>query len=276
MKEEHKLVASFGSTANQSVAAAMYNAAFQAAALNWSYIPFRADESTLAELFRRLRGEDISGADFGSSCQGAAVELCDNLSADAELLQAVTTARERDDKAEGFNVDVEAFSRTLEELAVGVAAAPVLILGTGAAARACGLALERADANVTYATDALTRPRPGLSSRATVIRTEDAPTYLASKRPALLVDATASAAGPAVPPPFDYDVIPPDCFVFDVTYGRRTPLLEAAAKRGLRTSDGLNMLLRAAESAFVLWTGQDAPFNVMRRAATSEIEKGAL
>jgi len=276
MKEEHNLVASFGGAANLSVAAAIYNAAFQAAGLNWSYIPFRAGEATLTGLFGRIRGDGLAGADFDPSCREAAVEICDDLSAEAGLLQAVTTARVRDEKVEGFNVDVNAFARALEELAVDVTAQPALILGAGATARACGLALERAGANVTYATDELTRPRPGLSSRVTVIRAEDVAPYLAAKRPALLVDATAFDPGETGPPPLDYDVIPLTCFVFDVTYGRITPLLKAAAERGLRAADGLNMLLFAAERAFALWTGLDAPLDVMRRAATTELENRGL
>jgi shikimate dehydrogenase len=275
MKEDHRMVASFGA-AKLSVAAAIQNAAFQAAGLNWSYIPFRAGEATLAELFGRLRGDGLAGADFDSSCQEAAVKVCDELSAEAELLQAVTTARVGADNVEGFNVDVNAFGRVLEELALDVTAKTALVLGVGAAARACGLALERARANVTYATDELTRPRPGLSSQATVIRTEDVAPFLTAKGPALLVDATALAPGDAGRPPFDYDAIPPACFVYDATYGRQTPLLKAAGDRGLRYADGLNMLLFAGARAFALWTGLAAPSDVMRRAATTELEKRKL
>lgn len=276
MKEDHKLVAFFGAAAKQSAAAAIHNAAFQAAGLNWSYIPFRAEEATLAELFRRLRADALAGADFDSSCREAAVELCDNLSTDAGFLQAVTTARLRDEKVEGFNVDVEAFGLVLEEQVIDVASRPALILGVGAAARACGLALERAGANVTYATHELTRPRPGLSSHVTVIRIEDVAPFLAAKQPALFVDATASDPAEVAPSPIDYDAISPTCTVVDVTYDRQTPLLKAARERGLRAVDGLNIVLYGAERAFKLWTGLDAPLDVMRRAAASELEKRAL
>lgn len=276
MKENHRLVASFGDAANVSLATAIHNAAFPAAGLNWSYVPFRADATTLAELFARLRGDGLAGADFGPPCQEAAVALCDELSAEAELLKAVTTARVRGDAVEGFNVDVYAFGRALEELAVDVTGKPALILGVGATARACGLALERARANVTYAAGELTRPRPGLSSHAAVIRTEDVALLLTGKRPALLVDARTAGPTEAGPPPFDYDVISPGCFVYDVSYDQRTPLLQAAEEKGLRHADGLTMLLFAAERAFALWTGLDAPLDVMRRAATTELEKRKL
>jgi shikimate dehydrogenase len=276
MKGEPKLVASFADAPRFSIAAAVYNAAFAAAGLDWSFVPFRADAATLARLFARLRADNLAAADFAPSCQEAALALCDELSAEAELLKAVTTARIRDGRMEGFNVGVRAFERTLEEADVAVADEPVLILGVGATARACGLALERAGAHVTYATDELTRPRPGLSSLVTVIRTDDVGLYLTGKQPALLVNATAYVPDEAAPVSFDYDVIPPTCFVYELTYGDRSPLLDAAEERGLPHADGLSMLLHAADLAFTLWTGAEAPREVMRRAAESELSKRNL
>jgi shikimate dehydrogenase len=270
MKENHQLVASFGDDARVSLPAAIFNAAFASAGLSWSFIPFRAEPTTLAGLFDRLRGEGLAGADFGPSCKEAAAALCDELDAEAELLKAVTTVRLRGAVVEGFNVDVYAFTRALEELGFAAAGKPALILDVGPTARAYGLALERAGARVTYAAVEMTRPRPGTSTQATVIRTDDVAAFLAARRPALLVGA------PADSPAFDYGVIPPDCFVYEPAYDRPTPLLRAAEERTLPHADGLNALLFAAERAFALWTGREAPRDVMRRAAQLELEKRNL
>jgi len=78
------------------------------------------------------------------------------------------------------------------------------------------------------------------------------------------------ADGPA---PFDYDVIPPGCFVYDLNCGPPTSLLKAAEERGLRAADGLSMFTYKAARAFELWTGVEAPLDVMRRAAALELEK---
>ena len=45
-----------------------------------------------------------------------------------------------------------------------------------------------------------------------------------------------------------------------------TPLLAQAKARGCRTLNGLGMLLFQGVEAFELWTGRDAPVDVMRRA----------
>ena len=50
----------------------------------------------------------------------------------------------------------------------------------------------------------------------------------------------------------------PDTIVYDLIYNPgRTPFLEAAEKAGLRTINGLPMLIYQAEAAFKIWTVKD-------------------
>jgi shikimate dehydrogenase len=57
----------------------------------------------------------------------------------------------------------------------------------------------------------------------------------------------------------------PDTLVFDMVYNpTQTQLLCQARTLGLRSANGLSMLLRQGALAFTLWTGQPAPFEVMR------------
>jgi shikimate dehydrogenase len=271
--EVQKIVAFFGDPAKAPLLAAMHNAAFPATGLKWAYIPFRADATTLPALFARLIGDGLAGADFADPCEEAAIALCDELSDEAKLLAAANTARVSVEGVCGYNVDAYAFARTLGELGLEVARKAALILGTGAVARACGLALERAGAAVTYAAADLTRPRPGVSTRATVVTWSDAQRFLTERKPAALVDATPAGSVADGPAPFDYDVIPPGCLVYDLNCGRPTSLLKAAEDRGLRAADGLSMLIYKAARAFEFWTGAEPPLDVMRRAAAVELEK---
>jgi shikimate dehydrogenase len=60
-------------------------------------------------------------------------------------------------------------------------------------------------------------------------------------------------------PPLEIDVarLPPQAVVADNVYvPLETPLLEAARARGLRTADGLGMLLHQAVRGFELWFGR--------------------
>ena len=50
----------------------------------------------------------------------------------------------------------------------------------------------------------------------------------------------------------------------------RTKFLEEAGKRGAKTIDGLNMLVYQGAIGFKMWTGEDAPVDVMKEALKRE------
>ena len=275
MSEGPKIYALFGAAANDSLYPATLNAAFAAAGLKWPYVPFRADGDTLAGLFARLTTDGLAGANFIYPCEEAAASLCTELSPEAATLAAVDAVRCTAGAVEGFKLDVYAFARSLDELGLDVAGKPALVLGAGPAGRACGLVLEQTGAAVTYAVRDATRPRPGVSSQAAVIRMEDARAFLVKKKPVALVNTAAATPAPDAPP-LNYDAIPDDCFVYDLTSTSRTPLLGAAEGRGLRHADGLAMFLYKSCRAFEIWTGSEAPFDVMRRAAAAELARRDL
>jgi shikimate dehydrogenase len=80
----------------------------------------------------------------------------------------------------------------------------------------------------------------------------DLPAALA--RTGLLVNTTS--LGMVGHPPLDIDLIdlPEDAAVADIVYAPlETPLLAAARARGLRTVDGLGMLLHQAVPGFARW-----------------------
>jgi shikimate dehydrogenase len=270
MTESPRIYALFGAAANDSLYPAALNAAFAAKGIKWPYVPFRADGETLAALFERLKADGLAGANFIPPCEEAASALCTDLSPEAAALAAVDAVRCTGDAVEGFNLTVYSFARALEEKAPAVADKPVVVLGGGPAARAYGLVMEEAGAAVTYAVRDVTKPRPGVSSRATVIRIEDAAAFVAGKKAAVLVDATPLSSEP---PPLDDAALPDGCFVFDSACGRSTPLLEAAKRRGLPHADGLTLFLYKTARAFELWTGTEAPVDVMRRAAEADLAK---
>jgi shikimate dehydrogenase len=61
--------------------------------------------------------------------------------------------------------------------------------------------------------------------------------------------------------------LPPNATVFDLVYvPAETPLLAAARARGLRASNGSEMLIAQAAIAFQRWTGIDGMAGVMRAA----------
>jgi len=84
-------------------------------------------------------------------------------------------------------------------------------------------------------------------------------------RAGLLVNTTSLGMHGEPPLELDIALLPPHAVVADLVYvPLRTPLLSAARARGLKTADGLGMLLHQAVRGFELWFGQ-------RPAVTSEL-----
>ena len=57
------------------------------------------------------------------------------------------------------------------------------------------------------------------------------------------------------------------------SYNRETQLIKDAKSLGLKNSGGLGMLFISGAAAFELWTGKNAPVEVMRRGFRGRIEK---
>ena len=76
-------------------------------------------------------------------------------------------------------------------------------------------------------------------------------------RAGLLVNTTSLGMHGQPPLEVDVGLLPPHAVVADLVYvPLQTPLLSAAQARGLRTADGLGMLLHQAVRGFELWFGQ--------------------
>ena len=68
--------------------------------------------------------------------------------------------------------------------------------------------------------------------------------------------------------PLNARLIPQEALVYDVVYNpMETRLLAAAKVAGARTLNGLAMLVYQGAIAFELWTGREAPVNIMFEAA---------
>lgn len=71
-----------------------------------------------------------------------------------------------------------------------------------------------------------------------------------------------------------WESLQPHARAYDVIYNPPvTPFLRLARMRGLRAMDGLGMVVGQAARSFALWTGLEAPAELMRAAAEESLEK---
>lgn len=123
-----------------------------------------------------------------------------------------------------------------------------------------------------------TRSTPIVSKASLMLRLNWSETAVAAD---VIIQAT-SAGMLGGPPGEDvaaivpWDSLSPHARAYDVIYNPPvTPFLRLARMRGLRAMDGLGMLVGQAARSFALWTGLDAPVDIMRAAAEESLEKAA-
>jgi shikimate dehydrogenase len=175
-----------------------------------------------------------------------------------ETIGAINTVfRDEAGALVGTNTDAAGFAAPIADIAV--AGRPVVVIGSGGAARAILFALARLDADpVTLLARNALKGAALLSHFGLkgAVKPLDAPLPPA----ALLVNA--SPLGMAGHSPLDLDLapLPDDALVYDIVYSPLdTALLRAAEERGLETVDGLDMLVGQAALAFELFFGAVPP-----------------
>ncbi|HEY3029897.1 MAG TPA: shikimate dehydrogenase [Bradyrhizobium sp.] len=178
----------------------------------------------------------------------------------ARAVGAANTLWYEGDELRSTNTDIEGFINNLDACAPGWdAATDVLVLGAGGSARAVVFGLiERGIKRVHLANRTLERARALADQFGASVDpvSWDAIGDLLP-RAGLLVNTTSLGMHGQPPLEVDVGLLPPHAVVADLVYvPLQTPLLSAARARGLKTADGLGMLLHQAVRGFELWFGQ--------------------
>jgi shikimate dehydrogenase len=178
----------------------------------------------------------------------------------AKAIGAANTLYYDGDILRSTNTDVEGFINNLDACAPGWdRTEDALVLGAGGSSRAVVFGLiERGIKRIHLANRTMERAK-ALADQfgATVLPLEWSQLGDMIPRAGLLVNTTS--LGMTGQPPLNIDVasLPPDAVVADLVYvPLQTPLLASAQARGLKTADGLGMLLHQAVRGFELWFGQ--------------------
>lgn len=193
----------------------------------------------------------------------AILPLLDEVDTTAASCGAVNTVCIREGRAIGHNTDGTGFLDSLAGQGFYPQGRTVLLLGAGGAAKAVGHALAAAGAGRVIVcarrlerAAALAAQLPGCGEG--IVLAQDAIQQAAAACD-LLVNATplGMAGSPAFARLDFLQAMPPHAVVYDLVYHpRRTALLEAAARQGLRTVGGIDLLIRQAVRAFTFFTGE--------------------
>jgi shikimate dehydrogenase len=269
-----RVVGVIGDPVAHSLSPTLHNAAFAALGLDWVYVAFPVPRGRGADAVAAVSALGLAGINVTMPHKEDVAGACDDLTPDAAALRSVNTVVARPDgRTLGDSTDGPGFLDALADHGIVVAGKPVLVLGAGGAARAVVLALGRAGAEVTVAAR-----RPDAAESAAGLAPGAGVLPLGAVDPSsfsLVVNATPLGMSGGDPLPVDPEALHAGQAVVDLVYHPSdTPLLTAARAQGAVAVNGLGMLLHQAARSFTLWTGQPAPLDAMRAAATAAFAAG--
>ena len=258
---------------------AMHNEAFAQLGLDYAYLAFEVDNSTLEDAVKGLRALKMVGSNVSMPNKTVVGQYLDELSPAAKMCGAVNTIVNDNGRLIGHITDGIGYMQSLKDNNIDVIGKKMTITGAGGAAKAIEVqaaldgvkemsifnikdkfweAAEQTVRTIRENTDCIVNLYD-LDDKEK-LREEMADSYL-----------FAQATGVGMKPMEGQSVVPdksffrPELIMTDTIYSpRETALLKMAKEAGCKTMNGLGMMLFQGDAAFHLWTGKHMPIDHMK------------
>jgi len=266
-------LAVLGHPIRHSISPAMHHAALAELALteprfaDWAYHRFEIHPDDLPRALVLLHGKKFRGVNLTVPHKIIAFDCVARVDPAARPIGAVNTLRWSPAGWEGFNTDGYGLATAVREsLGCELAGANILLLGAGGAARGAAVeCLQRGCASLAIANrsreslaallDLLTPLRGGIPVAGFALA-DFAANGVELPSGLLVINATSAGLRDTDPLPIDLDRLPRPAALYDMIYNPpQTPLLRAAADRGIPQAHGLGMLVHQGARALEIWTG---------------------
>ena len=278
-----KTLGIFGYPISHTLSPAMHNAVIKALGLDMVYLPFEVKPSNLKEAINGIKSLGIIGVNITIPHKESVIRFLDDISEEARLVGAVNTIVNKDRKLVGYNTDGSGYMASLkEELGFNPKSKRIIIIGAGGAARGILAALAtQKPKSITVANRTLSRAVSLIKAfkgkfrdtRFEAINLDDNMLKMSFNSVDLLINTTSVGMKQSKALKIPLETLPKIAIVSDIIYNPlETLLLKKAKKIGLTTHGGLGMLVHQGARSFKLWTGMDAPMNVMRKAALKALK----
>lgn len=280
-----QLLGVIGHPIAHSLSPVMHNAAIAQLGVDYVYLPFAIAPEQLTTAIAGFSAIGLRGFNVTIPHKQAILPLLDQISEVAQAIGAVNTVCRTAQGWYGTNTDAEGFLAPLKALDRDWSESTAVILGNGGAARAvvAGCAqlgcaqIQVIGRNLEKLQDFRTSwQNTPLIDRLSVQAWSELPTLLPTAD--LVVNTTPIGMHPhhdASPlTDADWQQLPSSAIAYDLIYTPRPTLfLQQAAGQGLRTLDGLEMLVQQGAAALTLWLQQPAPVDMMRQALLDHLDR---
>jgi shikimate dehydrogenase len=270
------LAAVIGHPVEHSLSPTIYNAAFSFDKIDWVYVAVEVLKGDVKLLLDEMRALPVGGLSVTMPHKETVANLLDRCTHQVKKLGVVNCVYRDEGTLVGHNTDGEGFLRSLkEETKEDVTGKTYLIIGAGGAARAVSLALGESGAKEVIVTN---RDETKASSVASLAGLAGRVGKISEAHFAdVIINATPlgmGGTGNDEQLPLPIANIQKEHIVVDLIYNPlETPLLTSARQMGARTVNGIGMLVHQAALQYSLWTGKEAPLDVMFDAVTKKISR---
>lgn len=273
-----EMIGLFGCPVDENATVVIMEAAFRALNLNYRYNTTLVYPQDLETAVKALKALNMKGTHITIPHKVEVLKYLDHLTETAELMGAVNTIYLKDGETYGENTDGKGFITSIHENDVQIKGQRIVVFGAGGAARAMTIELARDGAsNITIVNRSSERGQALVellnnktSANAEFVLWDRA--YQIPKETNLVVNATSIGMYPDPKiPDIDFSTLLDSMVVCDGVHNPpKTPFLIEASKRGCKILDGFSMLVNQGAISFRIWTGQDAPVEVMKNVLAKE------
>jgi len=242
--------------------------------IDGALVPLSAAPENFAAIIDGIRRAGFTGVNVTVPNKESAFALAHENDAAAIAAGATNLLVFKDGRILGRNTDTYGLYASLEEVTGKVNGATVILLGAGGASRGAVLALDQLGAGTIHLLNrdakraATLAAALGKQVKANIIPGGLDGWAAAAKDAVLVVNATAAGMSGNPPLAIDLGLLPKNAVISDMVYSPlETPLLKDAAARGLKTIDGLGMLMHQAVPSFEAFFGVKPKVTPELRAA---------
>ena len=273
IKGSTNIVGLIGHPVEHSFSPPMHNAAFDALGMDYAYVAFDVNPNDLSSAIEGAKSLNIKGFNVTIPHKIEVMKHLDELDDVARLIGAVNTIDFESMK--GYNTDGIGAIRAIEEV-TKVKGKDVIVAGAGGASRAISFYLAKFGASSITILNRNTERAQNLASD---VSASDLIADVSAgpiseidnllEDTDILVDTTPLGMDPHIDdePIVRRENMHEDLVVFDAVYNpNETVLLREAIEAGAKPVYGIKMLLYQGAESFRIWTGRDAPVDVMENA----------
>lgn len=261
-----------------SISATIQKAGFESLGLDGSYDVLETPPEDLIQRIKYLKTNGYDGFNVTIPLKVPVSLFLDEIDDYANIVGCVNTVKIGEDRSfYGYNTDIYGFKKAIPDT-IDLKGTRAAILGTGGAARAAVAGLS--EKGVTQI-DMFTR---------NIINSNQTMDYLRANFPkiefnvfqiqnirslsglSIIVNATPIGMKGYMADEMplelkDFDNIDSNTIIYDIVYNPiETVLIKEANSRGLKTIEGLDMLVYQAQRAIEIWTGKTPDANIMKIA----------